>query len=210
MSLWAIVPVKSLRRGKSRLSGVLTDQERTALNRDLLTKTLECLRTIPQIDQILVISYDPEVLARAREFGAMTVQEGRKTNINNALRRATVAAKAYNATKTLIIPADLPYINKEEIQDFLAQEGDPPEIIISSDRHSDGTNALFINPTGILEYNFGPWSFRKHIEQAERKKIKVKIKNMESLTFDLDVPEDLEIFLNASKIIKEPIQGENL
>ena len=202
MSLWAIVPVKSLRRGKSRLSGVLSDEERSELNNDLLTKTLNCLKSIPRIDQTLVISYDPEVLAKAREFDAMTVQEGQKTNINNALRRATVAAKAYNATKIIIIPADLPFINKEEVENFLAQEGNPPEIIISSDRHSEGTNALFINPIGILEYNFGPWSFRKHIEQAERKKIMVKIKNMESLTFDLDVPEDLEIFMNTSKINK--------
>ncbi len=202
MSLWAIVPVKSLRTGKSRLSGVLTDEERSALNQDLLIKTLVCLKTIQKIDQILVISYDPEALSKARELDVMTVQEGSKTNINNALRRATVAARAYNASKAIIIPADLPFINKEEVEDFLAQEGEPPEIIISSDRHSEGTNALFINPIGILEYNFGPWSFRKHIEQAERKKIKVKIKNMESLTFDLDVPEDLEIFMNASKINK--------
>jgi len=202
MSLWAIVPVKSLRRGKSRLAGVLTDEERSALNQDLLIKTLMCLKTIQKIDQILVISYDPEALAKARELDVMTVQEGSKTNINNALRRATVAARAYNASKVIIIPADLPFIDKEEMESFLAQEGEPPEIIISSDRHSEGTNALFINPIGILEYNFGPWSFRKHIEQAERKKIKVKIKNMESLTFDLDVPEDLEIFMNTSKINK--------
>lgn len=202
MSLWAIVPVKSLRRGKSRLAGVLTDEERSALNQDLLIKTLMCLKTIQKIDQILVISYDPEALAKARELDVMTVQEGSKTNINNALRRATVAANAYNASKVLIIPADLPFIDKGEMESFLAQEGEPPEIIISSDRHSEGTNALFINPIGILEYNFGPWSFRKHIEQAERKKIKVKIKNMESLTFDLDVPEDLEIFMNTSKINK--------
>lgn len=202
MSLWAIVPVKSLRRGKSRLAGVLTDEERSALNQDLLIKTLMCLKTIQKIDQILVISYDPEALAKARELDVMTVQEGSKTNINNALRRATVAARAYNASKVIIIPADLPFIDKEEMESFLAQEGEPPEIIISSDRHSEGTNALFINPIGILEYNFGPWSFRKHIEQAEHKKIKVKIKNMESLTFDLDVPEDLEIFMNTSKINK--------
>ncbi len=202
MSLWAIVPVKSLRRGKSRLANVLSDEERSALNNDLLTRTLHCLESISKIDQVLVISYDPEVLAKAREFGAMTVQEGKRTNINNALRRATVAAKAYNATKILIIPADLPFINKEEIEDFIAQEGTPPEIIISSDRRSDGTNALFINPIGILEYNFGEWSFRKHIEQAEQKKITVKIKNKESLTFDLDLPEDLEIFMKTSKINK--------
>ena len=202
MSLWAIVPVKSLRRGKSRLANVLTDEERSALNNDLLIRTLHCLQSIPAIDQVLVISYDPEVLAKARELGTMTVQEGKRTNLNNALRRATVAAKAYNARKAIIIPADLPFINKEDIEDFIAQQGTPPEIIISSDQRSDGTNALLTNPIGILEYNFGEWSFRKHIEQAEQKKINVKVKNEKSLTFDLDLPEDLEIFLKASKIKK--------
>jgi len=200
MSLWAIVPVKSIIRGKSRLSGVLSDEERAALNRDLLTRTLLCLKSVSRIDQVLVISYDPEVLARARDLGATTVQEGKKTNINNALRRATVAAKAYNASKTIIIPADLPFIKKEDLEIFLDQADSPPEIIISSDRHSNGTNALYIDPIGVLEYNFGPWSFQKHIEQAEQKKICVKIKNMDSLTFDLDLPEDLEIFMNTSKI----------
>lgn len=200
MSLWAIVPVKSIIRGKSRLAGVLSDEERAALNRDLLTRTLLCLKSVSRIDQVLVISYDTEVLARARDLGATTVQEGKKTNINNALRRATVAAKAYNASKTIIIPADLPFIKKEDLEIFLDQADSPPEIIISSDRHSNGTNALYIDPIGVLEYNFGPWSFQKHIEQAEQKKICVKINNMDSLTFDLDLPEDLEIFMNTSKI----------
>ncbi len=202
MSLWAIVPVKSLRRGKSRLANVLSDEERSILNNDLLTRTLSCLKSVSKIDQVLVISYDPEVLAKAREFGVMTVQEGKRTNLNNALRQATIAAKAYNATKTLIIPADLPLINKNDVEDFLSQEGKPPEIIISTDRKSDGTNALFINPIGILEYNFGEWSFRKHIEQAEQKKINVNVKTIKSFTFDLDTPEDLEIFMNTSKINK--------
>ena len=202
MSLWAIVPVKSLRRGKSRLANVLTDEERSALNNDLLIRTLHCLQSIPAIDQVLVISYDPEVLAKARELGTMTVQEGKRTNLNNALRRPTVAPKPNKTRKATVFPADLPFINKEDSEDFIAQQGTPPEIIISSDQRSDGTNALLTNPIGILEYNFGEWSFRKHIEQAEQKKINVKVKNEKSLTFDLDLPEDLEIFLKASKIKK--------
>ena len=57
-----------------------------------------------------------------------------------------------------------------------------------------GTNALFINPTGILDYDFGEWSFKKHIEQAERKKIRVEIYNNDRLGFDLDLPEDMAIY----------------
>jgi len=207
MSLWAIVPVKSLRRGKSRLASVLTDKQRSALNIDLLLRTVHCLQTVSKIDQVLVISYDPEVLAKARESDAITVQEGKRTNLNNALRQATIAAKTYNAKKIIIVPADLPFINKDDVEEFIEQEGNPPEIIISSDRKSDGTNALFINPIGILQYNFGEWSFKKHIEQAEQKKINVKIKNIESFTFDLDTPEDLEFFMNTSKINKQLIHG---
>jgi len=36
MTLWAIVPVKPLRRGKSRLSGMLSEDERAHLNEVLL------------------------------------------------------------------------------------------------------------------------------------------------------------------------------
>ena len=41
MSLWAIVLVKPLKRGKSRLAGILTEEERTQLNQDLLERTLK-------------------------------------------------------------------------------------------------------------------------------------------------------------------------
>ena len=43
MTLWAIVPVKPLRYGKSRLAGTLTEDQRTELNRALLQHTLETL-----------------------------------------------------------------------------------------------------------------------------------------------------------------------
>ena len=42
MSLWAIVPVKPLRRGKSRLAGALTEEERATLNQELLQRKLIC------------------------------------------------------------------------------------------------------------------------------------------------------------------------
>jgi len=60
-----------------------------------------------------------------------------------------------------------------------------------------GTNVLLVNPIGAIKYDFGEWSFRKHIEQAERKKINIKICERKNLSFDLDLPEDWE-FLKTS------------
>jgi len=194
MSLWAIIPIKPLSRGKSRLSSVLSDQERENLNRNLLNRTINCLKQVEEIDQIIVISYDPAVLSFSREFGVKTLQENRNTNLNNALRKATQAAKAFNATQLLIIPADLPFMTPEDLISMIYKSKSAPEIIIAPDRKMYGTNALFINPPGILDYDFGQWSFKKHIEQAERLKIRVEIINNERLGLDLDLPEDMVIY----------------
>jgi len=196
MSLWAVVPVKPLRRGKSRLAGILSTKDREYLNEQLLKRTITSLKPVKEIDEIIVISYDPAALSLSRKFGIRTLQENRNTNINNALRKATMAAKGFHASKILIVPADLPLISSEDIENMLNLQARAPEIIIAPDRRMDGTNALLINPIGILDYDFGIWSFRKHVEQAERKKIRVEIYDNENLAFDLDIPEDLEYLKN--------------
>jgi 2-phospho-L-lactate guanylyltransferase len=194
MSLWAIIPIKPLRRGKSRLSGVLTEQEREDLNQHLLIRSINCLKQVVEIDQIVVVSHDPAALSFSREYGVRTIQENRNTNINNALRKATHAAIAFSASSVLVIPADLPFMIPEDLTGLISKSMSFPEIIISPDRKMYGTNALFITPPGILDYDFGQWSFKKHIEQAERKKIRVEIYNNERLGFDLDLPEDLILY----------------
>ena len=201
MSLWAIVPIKPLRRGKSRLASVLSDEDREQLNQTLLIKTIQCLKEIDQIDQILIVSYDPFALTISRDYGVRTIQESRHTNINKALRKGTMAANAFNVSSVLILPADLPMIVADDIRNLLGKSGNPPEIVITPDRRMNGTNALFINPVGILDYDFGLWSFRKHIEQAERKNISVEIYNNDRLSFDLDMPEDLD-YLKENENLK--------
>ncbi len=59
MSMWAIVPVKPLRHGKSRLSGVLSEEARTELNISLLSHTLNVLNQVEEISNTLVVSRDP-------------------------------------------------------------------------------------------------------------------------------------------------------
>ena len=106
MTLWAIVPVKPLRWGKSRLAGVLSQEERRDLNSHLLTHTLETLNAIPEIEHVLVISRDPAALSLARSHGARTVQENGAPELNIALARATIVAKNYSTSGVLIMPAE--------------------------------------------------------------------------------------------------------
>lgn len=207
MSLWAIVPVKPLRRGKSRLASVLTEEERTFLNHTMLANTFKTITSIPEIDQLLVVSRDPGALSMARDFGAKTVQEdGNSDSLNSALKRATVVAQLYSAQSVIIIPADLPMLNAESIQTLIQAGKKPPMVVIAPDRRHDGTNGLMINPAGLIDYQFGPGSFTRHVEQAKRKHIQIEVAEIPSLQLDLDLPEDLEL-LRKMELVQLDMQG---
>ncbi|MHC1741032.1 MAG: 2-phospho-L-lactate guanylyltransferase [Anaerolineaceae bacterium] len=192
MTLWAIVPVKPLRRGKSRLAGVLSEDQRTALNKSMLVNTIKTLKAVPEIDVILVVSRDPSALSLAREYEARTVLEDGSPELNTALRRASLVAQTYQAHEILVLPADLPLIKPEDVRDFISHSGHPPEILISPDRRRDGTNALYINPANLIDFRYGVGSFNIHVEQAKKVNARIEIIEHEAFALDLDLPEDLD------------------
>jgi 2-phospho-L-lactate guanylyltransferase len=193
MTLWAIVPVKPLRRGKSRLADVLTSEERTDLNRHLLENTIDTLKSLPGIEHVLVVSRDSEALAMARDLGARTVLENKNSDLNIALARATVIAKTYATRGVLILPVDLPLITPEDIQTMLDKVGEPPVVVVAPDRCYNGTNAMLVCPAGLIEYEYGPNSFERHCERAKAVGARLEICELPSLSLDLDNPEDLNL-----------------
>jgi 2-phospho-L-lactate guanylyltransferase len=202
MSLWAIVPVKPLKRGKSRLAGMLTEEERTQLNQNLLEKTLKTLSQLKELDQVLVVSRDPHALTIARNYGAKTVQEDGQPHLNTALARATVVAQVHSTQGVLILPADLPLLTPEDVLALIDRAVKPPVVVIAPDRHNKGTNALLMFPAGLIEYDFGEGSFQRHCERARQAGAKLEIVELPSLALDLDLPEDLEMVrkLEATKV----------
>jgi 2-phospho-L-lactate/phosphoenolpyruvate guanylyltransferase len=193
MTLWAIVPVKPLRRGKSRLAGALSEDERTELNRSLLQNTLKTLSGLRELEEVLVISRDPQVLTVARNYGARTVREHGQSELNIALKRATVIAQVYATRGVLVLPADLPLISREDVLTLIERAAEPPVVVIAPDRHEKGTNALLISPSGLIEYDFGENSFQRHCERVTQAGARLEIVNLPSLGLDLDLPEDLEL-----------------
>lgn len=193
MTLWAIVPVKPLRRGKSRLAGTLSPDERAKLNELLLEHTLKTLTDLPEVEQVLVVSRDPRALTIARNLGARTVREDGQPQLNTALKRATVVAQVYATRGVLVLPADLPLLRREDVLALLERATQPPVVVIAPDRHREGTNALLMSPAGLIEYDFGEGSFNRHCERVRQSGARLEIVDLPSLGLDLDLPEDLEL-----------------
>ena len=203
MTLWAIVPVKPLRRGKSRLAGLLSEDQRTKLNQEMLAHTLKILRAVPDIEHTLVISRDPAALALAREQGARTVREEGTPRLNMALTRATLFTKSYVTRGVLIVPMDLPLMTPGDICMMITRsQGNDPVMVIAPDRHRQGTNALLVCPAGLIEYEFGPRSFQRHCELAQLSGARLEICELPNLALDVDYPEDLQMARNALAGIK--------
>ncbi|MGZ9163884.1 MAG: 2-phospho-L-lactate guanylyltransferase [Anaerolineales bacterium] len=193
MTIWAIIPVKPLRSGKSRLAGTLSEDERAELNRALLQHTLKTLSDLKEVEHVLVVSRDPQALTLARLYGARTVREDGQPHLNTALKRATVVAQVYATRGVLVLPADLPLISREDVLTLIDHATDPPVVVIAPDRHEKGTNALLISPAGLIEYDFGENSFQRHCQRVKETGARLEVVNLPSLGLDLDLPEDLEL-----------------
>lgn len=193
VSLWAIIPIKPLKNAKSRLSPVLQPEQRYELAQAMFRHVLAVTTTVQHVTGVLVISRDTEALAIARELGAKTLQEGALSNLNPALLRATMVVKSWRADAVLILPADLPFINADDIRAMIAR-AEERTLVIATDRERDGTNALLLRPPGVIEYEYGAGSYARHLRQAERAGLRISVYESERMTLDIDVPADLGIY----------------
>jgi 2-phospho-L-lactate guanylyltransferase len=208
VTIWAIVPVKPLRRAKSRLSDVLSKEDRLELSQQMLTHTLEILGEIPSIERTLVVSRDSRALSLARKLGARTVTERGSPQLNRALIRATLVARRYSVSGVLVLPADLPLLTREDVEFLIDKATDPPVVVIAPDRRGSGTNALLSSPPGLIEYAFGPKSFPSHVERATKAGARVEICELPSLALDVDLPDDLAHLQAGRGVYLTPLDTE--
>jgi len=67
-------------------------------------------------------------------------------------------------------------------------------VVIATDQHQDGTNALFIRPPGLIKYAYGTGSYERHKQFAQEAGVDVKIYESPRLLLDIDVPADLQSY----------------
>jgi 2-phospho-L-lactate guanylyltransferase len=193
MTLWAIVPVKPLCQGKTRLSEILSEDERCQLNHYLFIHTISVLREVEGITDILVVSRDSDVLTEARDLDVRTVTENGTPELNNAIRRASLFSIAFSTEGVLIVPADLPLLTPEDVKGFLGVRTQPPIAVISPDRRREGTNMLLIDPADLITFSFGLSSFDIHCSLAQEAGANLIVYENNRIALDLDIPEDYDI-----------------
>ena len=189
----AIIPVGTLDGAKTRLGEALDAEERHDLVEGLLARTVVTALAVDRLDDVLVVSPDREVLRRAADLGARTLRQ-RSSGLNRGLAEARADVVAGGATAVLVLPIDLPFVSAEAVTAVLeALDPDataPAAVVLVTDRHGTGTNALGLRPPDVIDFAFGPGSRSAHRAAAEAAGARYAEVGG-ALAVDLDTADDL-------------------
>jgi len=202
---WAVIPVKSLEIAKSRLAPGLSAGDRISLSLEMLERVLSAVAAEDRVSP-LVISRDPRALDLAREKRT-EVLEDRWEELNPSLEAASRWCRTRGASCILVLHADLPMVRAEDIAAMIDLGRSAPSVVLAPCRRREGTNALFMQPAGLIPYAFGPGSFKAHQELASRQAASLQVYYSPSIALDIDTMDDLELFRAELAGIKETNQA---
>jgi 2-phospho-L-lactate guanylyltransferase len=194
--IFAILPVKSPQNAKQRLTGFLAAEQRETLARMLYRQTLAALCRAEGIDQIVVVTSDPEIAEHARSSGALVFEENEQVSHSVSADAACLRAMEMGASTVLLVPIDVPTATPVDFSRLAASAR--PGLIVVPSSDGTGTNALVRTPPNCIESRFGPGSFRKHLDQALSKGLRTDVLRLRGLMFDIDTPEDVAELIASS------------
>jgi 2-phospho-L-lactate guanylyltransferase len=195
--IWAAVPFRGPVGSKRRLAGLLDPTERERLSLAMLSDVLDTLLQVDEIERVLLLTPAGDAGLRLRHARLVAIDEpphngaaGDNVGLNGALHQAQALADAEGVDALLIVPADLPTIERGDL-DALLEAGAGTSVVIASDRAGEGTNALLLSPPTALPASFGVGSYARHQSLAEAGGLGVASIDRPGLGLDLDTPADV-------------------
>lgn len=189
------MPIRGLATAKTRLGPDLDPEARRRLVVAMLRRTLAATRDAVAIRGTVVVTKDPVVAGLAQAHGAIGLVE-RAPDLNAAIVAGRSLAIARGATAVLVLPADLPAVSPAAIDDIViraaAREAPAALVVLVTDRHGRGTNALLTSPPEIVDPAFGENSRAVHQGlAAEAGATWLELGG--PLALDVDTPADLAV-----------------
>jgi 2-phospho-L-lactate guanylyltransferase len=197
----AVVPVRSLRHGKTRLSPVLANKARQTLLRGVADRVVTAAVNSGLIETVLVVSPDAETLSWAAGMGPAVVavpQPEHGPGLNGAIDAGRARALDCDASAVISLFADLPLIVPDDIRGLVARK---EPVVLGADRRGEGTNALLLRLAGRgseFTFAFGDGSLAKHLEEARRLGLQAALHDSPGIAFDIDTPDDWSYFMHLT------------
>lgn len=194
-----LVPVKSFRQAKARLTGALRPAERHDLARWMVGQVLAAASPYA----VFVACDDDEVADWAAAEGAEVLWSP-GMGLNGAVDGgvSTISGKGYSAV--VISHGDLPLARTLVPIVELVAAG---HVVIVPDRRHDGTNVLGRPCDTAVPASYGAGSFRRHLDHALATGRPVTVRHDAELSLDLDTVSDLHhplVWPTVRQVLERP------
>lgn len=190
---WAVIPAKRLSGALRRLAPALGRPVRRELQVAMLSDVVGACAAARDLAGVLVVTSDPDVAALARRIaGAQVIADhDPPRGMNGAVARGLAWAARRGAEAALVLTADLPLAQAEDIDAILAAARPAPSAVLVPSHEGVGTNAMLLRPPGALAPRLGPRSLARHLDQAARRGVTVTRLERPRIALDIDTPRDL-------------------
>lgn len=196
--LAAVIPVKELSRGKTRLTPLLSAEERYLLCKAMLDDVLTVVAASTVFERKLVITSDTEAAAIAAQYGIEIIHEAQQVRHSRSVEAAAVYCREVGAEAMLTVPLDVPRMTTDDLQQIVRHGPLPRGIVLVPSHDALGTNAMLIRPPEAIPFRFGHDSFRAHRNEAEAKRLPCVVCTLPNLKLDIDNVDDLRCFFAQS------------
>lgn len=192
MKAAALVPVKALAAGKSRLSERLSREALERLALAMLGDVVDALKQVPELSRVAVVTPDRRVAELAAAFGAEPILRD-DAGLNEALDAGAATLVARGARALLVVLGDVPGLRADEVARlFEALRALGGRGVVLAPSRDGGTSALLRAPADLIPNRFGPQSAAAHRAEAQRAGHPFRELALPSLALDLDRIEDAE------------------
>jgi 2-phospho-L-lactate guanylyltransferase len=197
-----LIPLRGLRGGKSRLATVLDPVQRSGVIAAMADHVIDVVVESNVTGSIVVVSREQDLFSLLKLQHprlSLIVQSDDSVGLNEAVDAGREEALRRNAEQLLVLSADLPLLDTEDLEAMLASEHD---VVIAPDRLGIGTNAIMLRGLSQIlrfQFQFGLESRSLHQAEACRLGLDSSIVEAESFALDLDTPDDWDMLSSGMR-----------
>lgn len=194
-----LIPIKDPTHAKTRLAELLSEDERCRLVWAMFDDVSRAVAAACRPDRIIMVTSYAKAIGRAREFGWDVLTEESQISESASVDWASRVLNERGFDTVMRLPADLPLVRAEDIDEILSIELDSPGALLVPSREGTGTNAIIRTPPALFPSRFGPNSCALHRQEAARVGVECVIVHNARIALDIDDPADVASLMESAR-----------
>lgn len=192
-----LIPVKNLANAKQRLAALLDQPSRTGLAQAMLYDVAVAIASWSRRPGCALVTSDEFAREVAHDFNFEVIPDPANPGETGAIEMATRICRERGVDFTLVIPADVPLIQADELEQIMSRAPEQGSLLVPA-ADGRGTNAAFRRPVDLFPLKFGNDSFRPHLAVARASGKDCVVLHLPGIGLDVDNPADLQELVTKS------------